>query len=56
MRRKGKAAFILAGLVIGVADGGRHHQLLDATTDDIAHKLEQDGPISGPFLGLQTFR
>ena len=43
MRRKGKAAFILAGLVIGVATVVGIISYVDATTHDIAHKLEQYG-------------
>jgi len=43
MRRKGKAAFILAGLVIGVATVVGIISFVDATTHDIAHKLEQYG-------------
>jgi putative ABC transport system permease protein len=43
MRRKGKAAFILAGLVIGVATVVGIFTFVDATTHDIAHKLEQYG-------------
>ncbi|MCU0592185.1 MAG: ABC transporter permease [Desulfobacterales bacterium] len=43
MRRKGKAAFILAGLVIGVATVVGIFTFVEATTHDIAHKLEQYG-------------
>jgi len=43
MRRKGKAAFILAGLVIGVAAVVGIISFVEATTHDIAHKLEQYG-------------
>jgi putative ABC transport system permease protein len=43
MRRKGKAAFILAGLVIGVATVVGIISYVEATTHDIAHKLEQYG-------------
>lgn len=43
MRRKGKAAFILAGLVVGVATVVGIISYVDATTHDIAHKLEQYG-------------
>ena len=43
MRRKGKVAFILAGLVIGVATVVGIISFVDATTHDIAHKLEQYG-------------
>ncbi len=43
MRRKGKAAFILAGLVVGVATVVGIFTFVEATTHDIAHKLEQYG-------------
>jgi len=43
MRRKGKAAFILAGLVVGVATVVGIISYIEATTHDIAHKLEQYG-------------
>jgi putative ABC transport system permease protein len=43
MRRKGKAAFILAGLVIGVATVVGILAFVEARTHDIAHKLEQYG-------------
>jgi putative ABC transport system permease protein len=43
MRRKGKAAFILAGLVIGVATVVGIIAFVEATAHDIAHKLEQYG-------------
>ena len=43
MRRKGKAAFILAGLVIGVATVTGIISYIETTTHDIAHKLEQYG-------------
>jgi putative ABC transport system permease protein len=43
MRRKGKAAFVLAGLVIGVATVVGIFSFVEATTHDIAHKLEQYG-------------
>ncbi len=43
MRRKGKAAFILAGLVIGVATVVGIISYVEATTQDITHKLEQYG-------------
>jgi putative ABC transport system permease protein len=43
MRRKGKAAFILAGLVIGVATVVGIIAYVEATAHDIAHKLEQYG-------------
>jgi putative ABC transport system permease protein len=43
MRRKAKAAFILAGLVIGIATVVGIFAYVEATTHDIAHKLEQYG-------------
>jgi putative ABC transport system permease protein len=43
MRRKGKAAFILAGLVIAVATVVGIITFVQATRHDIAHKLEQYG-------------
>ncbi len=43
MRRKGKAAFILAGLVIGVATVVAVIGFVDAMTMDINHKLEKYG-------------
>jgi len=43
MRRKGKAAFILAGLVVGVATVVGVISYVEATTHDITHKLEQYG-------------
>ena len=43
MRRKGKAVFILAGLVIGVATVVTIISFADAMTDDINHKLEKYG-------------
>ena len=43
MRRKSKAAFILAGLVIGVATVVGIISFVEAVTHDIAHKLEQYG-------------
>ncbi len=43
MRRKGKAAFILAGLVIGVATVVTIVSFVDAMTNDINHKLEKYG-------------
>ena len=39
MRRKGKAAFILAGLVIGVATVVTIISFANAMTNDINHKL-----------------
>jgi len=43
MRRKGKAAFILAGLVIGVATVVTIISFANAMTNDINHKLEKYG-------------
>jgi len=43
MRRKGKAAFILAGLMIAVATVVTVISLVDAMTHDINHKLEKYG-------------
>ena len=43
MRRKGKAAFILAGLVIGVATVVTILSFANAMTNDINHKLEKYG-------------
>ena len=43
LRRKGKAAFILAGLVIGVATVVAVISFADTMTDDINHKLEKYG-------------
>jgi putative ABC transport system permease protein len=43
MRRKAKAAFILAGLMIGVATVVGIISFVEATTHDITHKLEQYG-------------
>jgi putative ABC transport system permease protein len=43
MRRKGKAVFILAGLMIGVATVVGILSFVEARTHDIAHKLEQYG-------------
>ncbi|NNF99687.1 MAG: FtsX-like permease family protein [Desulfobacteraceae bacterium] len=43
LRRKGKAAFILAGLVIGVATVVAVIGFLDTMTMDINHKLEKFG-------------
>jgi putative ABC transport system permease protein len=43
MRRKAKAAFILAGLMIGVATAVGILSFVEARTHDIAHKLEQYG-------------
>jgi putative ABC transport system permease protein len=43
MRRKGKAAFVLAGLVVGVATVVAIISFVNAMTSDINHKLEQYG-------------
>jgi len=43
IRRKGKAAFILAGLVIGVATVVTVISFIDAMTHNINHKLEKYG-------------
>jgi len=43
LRRKGKAAFILAGLVIGVSTVVGIISFVEAMTDDINHKLEKYG-------------
>ncbi|UCD31872.1 MAG: ABC transporter permease [Desulfobacterales bacterium] len=43
MRRKGKAAFILAGLIIGVATVVAIVSFVDAMTNDINNKLEKYG-------------
>jgi len=43
MRRKGKAAFVLAGLIIGVATVVTILSFMDAMTYDINHKLEKYG-------------
>jgi putative ABC transport system permease protein len=43
MRRRGKAAFILAGLVIGVATVVGIITYVEAVAHDIGHKLEQYG-------------
>jgi putative ABC transport system permease protein len=43
MRRKGKAAFVLAGLVIGVATVVALLSFADGMTRDINHKLEKYG-------------
>jgi len=43
MRRKGKAAFVLAGLVIGVATVVAIVSFVDAMTSDINEKLEKYG-------------
>ena len=43
LRRKGKAAFVLAGLVVGVATVVAIISFVNAMTSDINHKLEQYG-------------
>ncbi|MCU0559531.1 MAG: FtsX-like permease family protein [Desulfobacterales bacterium] len=43
MRRRGKAAFILAGLVIGIGTAVGIVSYVNAVTHDILHKLEQYG-------------
>ena len=43
LRRKGKAAFIVAGLLVGVATVVTVITLVDAMTEDINHKLDQYG-------------
>jgi putative ABC transport system permease protein len=43
IRRKGKAGFILAGLVVGVATGVGIMSFVEASSNDITHKLEQYG-------------
>ena len=43
LRRKGKAAFVLAGLVVGVATVVAIVSFVNAMTSDINHKLEQYG-------------
>ena len=43
MRRKGKAAFVLAGLVIGVSTVVGILSYVEAMTNDINHKLEKYG-------------
>ncbi|MDJ0831507.1 MAG: FtsX-like permease family protein [Desulfobacterales bacterium] len=43
VRRKGKAGFILAGLIIGVATVVAILSFMDAMTKDINHKLEKYG-------------
>ncbi len=43
LRRKGKAAFILAGLVIGVGTAAGILTYVNAVSHDILHKLEQYG-------------
>ena len=43
LRRKGKAAFVLAGLVIGVSTVVGIISYIEAMTNDINHKLEKYG-------------
>jgi putative ABC transport system permease protein len=43
LRRKGKAAFVLAGLVIGVSTVVGIISYIEAMTSDINHKLEKFG-------------
>ena len=43
LRRKGKAAFVLAGLVLGVSTVVGIISYVEAMTDDINHKLEKYG-------------
>ena len=43
MRRKGKAAFVIAGLVIGVSTVVGIISYVEAMTNDINHKLEKYG-------------
>ena len=43
MRRKGKAAFVLAGLSIGIATVVAVISFVEAMTGDINHKLEKYG-------------
>jgi putative ABC transport system permease protein len=43
MRRKGKAAFVLAGLAIGIATVVAVISFVEAMTGDINHKLEKYG-------------
>jgi putative ABC transport system permease protein len=43
LRRKGKASFVLAGLVIGVSTVVGIISFVEATTSDINHKLEKYG-------------
>jgi len=43
MRRKGKAAFVIAGLVIGVSTVVGIISFVEAMTNDINHKLEKYG-------------
>jgi len=42
-RRKGKAAFVLVGILIGVASVVAFISLVEALTQNINHKLEQYG-------------
>ena len=43
LRRKGKAAFVLAGLVLGVSTVVGIISYIEAMTNDINHKLEKYG-------------
>ncbi len=43
IRRKGKAAFVLTGLVIGVTTVVASVSFVEAMTSDINHKLEKYG-------------
>ncbi|UCF90400.1 MAG: ABC transporter permease [Desulfobacterales bacterium] len=43
LRRRGKAAFVLAGLIIGVSTVVAIYSFVEAMTDDINHKLEKYG-------------
>ena len=43
LRRKGKAGFVLAGLVVGVSTVVGILSFVEAMTSDINHKLEQYG-------------
>jgi putative ABC transport system permease protein len=43
MRRKAKAGFVLAGLVIGVSTVVAIFSFVEAMSDDINHKLEKYG-------------
>ena len=43
LRRKGKAAFVIAGLVIGVSTVVGIISFVEAMTNDINHKLEKYG-------------
>ncbi|RJR51124.1 MAG: ABC transporter permease [Desulfobacteraceae bacterium] len=43
LRRRGKATFILAGLVIGIATAVGIYTFVESVTEDINHKMEQYG-------------